>query len=280
MFWAVSLKQGTTLNLNSLASQGELLHISHINLAPTAPAGPTTLFAQVQGNKTPIATLNKGKKDHRNIDLYFSTSSGVVLSVTGSAELAILGYFEPNEDIPSLTADTQEEVSSEDESSEEEVAVKKPKEDSESEASAEDSEEDSEEQSEEEDSEEEDSEEEDSEEEESDEPEVGQKRPAEEEKAATPQKKVNIENKSTPVAQKTPQQTTPQQTPKATQKTPQQTPKTPQPQIQKTPQQVVKTPQATPQAQPKLSAQKDSSEGKPTFTPKEKKLKGHKGGKK
>jgi hypothetical protein len=63
-------------------------------------------------------------------------------------------------------------------------------------------------------------------------------------------------------------------------KTPQQVVKTPQPQIQKTPQQVVKTPQATPQSQPKLSAQKDSSEGKPTFTPTEKKPKGRKGGKK
>lgn len=44
MFWASSLKSGTTVNLGQQANAGELLHLSQANLVPESPAGRNTVF--------------------------------------------------------------------------------------------------------------------------------------------------------------------------------------------------------------------------------------------
>ena len=72
-----------------------------------------------------MACLTKDKLDTQSLDLYFNVNQKVTLSVSGSAEIHLSGYFEPNreemDDEGMMFDDADED---EDEDFEEEVAAK------------------------------------------------------------------------------------------------------------------------------------------------------------
>lgn len=135
MFWGRTLKQGETLNLTKEATNGALLHLSHVSLNPASKPGASTLFINHGDHKFALVTLEKDKRDFQTLDLYFTTSANTAFSLMGPAEVNLLGYFEPNEE-------DREMGESDEESSEEDEGVPMPvgdEEDSEEEDSEEDS---------------------------------------------------------------------------------------------------------------------------------------------
>jgi hypothetical protein len=104
-----------------------VLHISHVGLPKTASANKAYLQASTDKDVTnlTLACLTKDKLDTQSLDLYFNVNQKVTLTVTGSAEIHLSGYFEPNreemDDEGMMFDDADEE---DDEDFEEEVAVK------------------------------------------------------------------------------------------------------------------------------------------------------------
>lgn len=94
MFWGHTLQQGSTLNLSNLSKKGDILHLSHINLYPGSADGLTTVFVMNEGKKIPVAVLSK-EMDYADLDLYLSTNNGPVFTVQGKGQVALLGYFPP-----------------------------------------------------------------------------------------------------------------------------------------------------------------------------------------
>ena len=136
MFWAGSIKQGTTLDLSKQNSKGELLHLSHVTLYANSPEGTHTVLVNYENKKYPLAHLDKKSQNMVSLDLYFNTSSKVVFSVQGPGEVALLGYFEPSEGGVPMEEESNEEGSkeqseeseeeSEESSGEEPAPAKKP----------------------------------------------------------------------------------------------------------------------------------------------------------
>jgi hypothetical protein len=94
MFWGTVLQQGNTLNLASLSHQGDILHLSHLNLNHVNVKGNTTVFLIKDGQKLPLAQLN-AKNHSVTLDLYFSTGDSSVFTVQGEGLVSLLGYFPP-----------------------------------------------------------------------------------------------------------------------------------------------------------------------------------------
>jgi len=91
-FWGVSLKPGATKGVDS--PQGDIMHLSQACLHEPRD-GKNYVCAKVNGTSYALACLEKGKKEHDNFDLFFSSGDCVFVN-KGQSEVHLTGYFEPD----------------------------------------------------------------------------------------------------------------------------------------------------------------------------------------
>jgi len=112
MFWGQHLKQAAPYKLSEHTASS-LLHVSNVALASDSAAGKTKVWAQADGHKVLITSLEAGKYEHASLDLYFRVEQEVQFYVEGKGEVFIAGYYEPETD--NEFGDFDEEGSSEEE---------------------------------------------------------------------------------------------------------------------------------------------------------------------
>ena len=94
MFFGKILKEGQTYSFNPTEAeetQGEVLSITNVVLAPTSPA-PTSLYIKKDSEEFLIASLTKDKP-HVTLNVFISLLDEVSLVVKGSGTLHITGFF-------------------------------------------------------------------------------------------------------------------------------------------------------------------------------------------
>ncbi|KAJ1604746.1 putative apicomplexan-specific protein [Cryptosporidium canis] len=96
MFCGLVIKPGQKVKLDS--TQGEILHLSQACLSEPKDNGRVYVQAIDNGNAYTICSLQKGTVEHANLDLFFSTSAEVELSIIGKNEVHISGFYEPEMD--------------------------------------------------------------------------------------------------------------------------------------------------------------------------------------
>lgn len=96
MFCGLIIKPGQKVKLDS--TEGEILHLSQACLSEPKDNGRVYVQAIDNGNAYTICSLQKGTVEHANLDLFFSTSAEIELSVIGKNEVHISGFYEPEMD--------------------------------------------------------------------------------------------------------------------------------------------------------------------------------------
>jgi len=91
-FWGVALKPGQTKGVDS--PQGDIMHLSQACLHEPKD-GKNYVLAKVKGQSYSLACLEKGKKEHDNFDLFFS-SADCTFTNKGQSDVHLTGYFEPD----------------------------------------------------------------------------------------------------------------------------------------------------------------------------------------
>mmetsp|Transcript_57432 Transcript_57432/g.101945 ORF Transcript_57432/g.101945 Transcript_57432/m.101945 type:complete len:130 (+) Transcript_57432:46-435(+) len=112
-FWGCHIKPGDKFSV-AAGTGGEVLHLSQACLHEPKDGKN---FLQVNDGKATyaIACLKKGKEETASFDLFFRTGSCSFLN-TGSSEIHLTGYFEPD----GMGDDEDEEEEEEDDDEEEE----------------------------------------------------------------------------------------------------------------------------------------------------------------
>lgn len=101
-FWGCVLKPGqkTAVKL----AESDVLHLSQACLHDPKP-GKNVLQVEVQGTTYSIACLEKDKRDHDCLDLFFESATS--FTCKGSSEIHLMGYVEPQD----MNEDSEEEES-------------------------------------------------------------------------------------------------------------------------------------------------------------------------
>jgi hypothetical protein len=115
-FWGCVLKPGQKKPVNVGGS--DVLHLSQVCLHDPKP-GKNFLQVEVQGTTYSIACLEKDKREHDCVDLFFDSNETSFVA-KGTSEIHLMGYIEPS--------DMQgEQEDSEEEEQEQQVVPKAPK---------------------------------------------------------------------------------------------------------------------------------------------------------
>lgn len=93
MFCGLIIKPGQKVKLDS--TEGDILHLSNACLSEPKDNGRVYVQAIDNGVAYTICSLQKGTVEHTNLDLFFSTSAEIELSVIGKNEVHISGFYEP-----------------------------------------------------------------------------------------------------------------------------------------------------------------------------------------
>lgn len=93
-FWGAQLKPGQKKPVD--LPPGDVLHLSQACLHEPKE-GKNVLQVQVKGSTYSIAVLEKQKREHECLDLFFD-AAGTTFSVKGGSEIHLIGYVEPSAD--------------------------------------------------------------------------------------------------------------------------------------------------------------------------------------
>ena len=119
MFFGKILTQAQTFKFSTdeaEASQGEVLSITNLVLAPTSQA-PASLWIKKDGEDFLIASLTKDKPQS-SVNVFISLLDEAILSVKGNGTIHVTGFFEPDqqdelpEGLGELESDEEEEEES------------------------------------------------------------------------------------------------------------------------------------------------------------------------
>lgn len=108
MFWGCIVKPGKPHQIQKELT--DVLMISNVSLHPSA-TGKTSLFVKVgDSQELLITSLEAGKHEHANVNLYVRISDGVNFRVQGSGEVHICGFLDPSdEDLDDFYEEDDEE---------------------------------------------------------------------------------------------------------------------------------------------------------------------------
>jgi len=95
-FWGEVLKPGQKKALSSKLTGGDVLHLSQACVHDPKP-GKNYLQVDVKGTTYSIACLEKDKREHDCLDLFFDDASTTFVC-KGNSEIHIMGYIEPRSD--------------------------------------------------------------------------------------------------------------------------------------------------------------------------------------
>lgn len=93
-FWGIALKPGQKKQLQ--VPEAEILHLSQVCLQDPKD-GKNYLQVTVEGKTFNVVCLEKGKKEHETVDLFFGPDD-THFSNKGQSELHLLGYLEPHDE--------------------------------------------------------------------------------------------------------------------------------------------------------------------------------------
>jgi nucleophosmin 1 len=93
-FWGAQLKPGQKKPVD--LPPGDVLHLSQACLHEPKE-GKNVLQVQVKGSTYSIAVLEKQKREHECLDLFFD-AAGTTFSVKGGSDIHLIGYVEPSAD--------------------------------------------------------------------------------------------------------------------------------------------------------------------------------------